>query len=112
MWEPLSGRSWTSKVFNTVITLDTYQFHLFYQETQWCIIVFYRLKEVLSLRTLHKQLSQLLSLSEQDEMKMSKSFEPFDKSIPTQYSPYTEPLWRAAVSQFENSLAPAGKYLL
>ena len=54
-------------------------------------------------------LSQLLSLSEQDEMKMSKSFEPFDKLIPTQYSPYTEPLWRAAVSQFENSLAPAGK---
>jgi hypothetical protein len=40
MWEPLimqeplilrepeSGRSWTSKVFNTVITLDTYQFFL------------------------------------------------------------------------------------
>jgi hypothetical protein len=26
MWEPESGRSWTSKVFNTVITLDTYQF--------------------------------------------------------------------------------------
>ena len=25
-WEPDSGRSWTSKVFNTVITLDTYQF--------------------------------------------------------------------------------------
>ena len=32
IWEPLiiresvSGRSWTSKVFNTVISLDTYQF--------------------------------------------------------------------------------------
>ena len=26
MQEPKSGRSWTSKVFNTVITLDTYQF--------------------------------------------------------------------------------------
>ena len=26
MREPKSGRSWTSKVFNTVITLDTYQF--------------------------------------------------------------------------------------
>ena len=26
MRELLSGRSWTSKVFNTVITLDTYQF--------------------------------------------------------------------------------------
>ena len=26
MQKPKSGRSWTSKVFNTVITLDTYQF--------------------------------------------------------------------------------------
>ena len=26
MQEPLSGRSWTSKVFNIVINLDTYQF--------------------------------------------------------------------------------------
>ena len=26
MQESVSGRSWTSKVFNTVITLDTYQF--------------------------------------------------------------------------------------
>ena len=26
IWEPESGRSWTSKVFNAVITLDTYQF--------------------------------------------------------------------------------------
>ena len=26
IWEPERGRSWTSKVFNTVITLDTYQF--------------------------------------------------------------------------------------
>ena len=48
-----------------------------------------RLKEVLSLRTLHKQLSQLLSVSEQTEMKMNKSFDPFDKLIPVQYSPYT-----------------------
>ena len=27
MREPWSGRSWTSKIFNTVITLDTYQFY-------------------------------------------------------------------------------------
>ena len=38
---------------------------------------------------------------------MSDSFQPFDRLIATQYSPYTEPLWRAAVTQFENSLAPA-----
>ena len=29
MREPESGHSWTSKVFNTVITLDTYQFDIF-----------------------------------------------------------------------------------
>ena len=27
--ESVSGRSWTSKVFNTVISLDTYQFVVF-----------------------------------------------------------------------------------
>ena len=54
-----------------------------------------RLKEVLSLRTLHKQLSQLLSVSEQTEMKMNKSFDPFDKLIPVQYSPYTGMNFRA-----------------
>ena len=72
-------------------------------------------------------MSQLLSVSEQTEMRMNKSFDPFDKLIPIQYSPYTglifkpksdekcqiisiwisEPLWRAAVNQFENSLGPA-----
>ena len=53
------------------------------------INVLNRLKEVLSLRTLHKQLSQLLSVSEQTEMRMNRSFDPFDKLIPIQYSPYT-----------------------
>ena len=30
--ESVSGRSWTSKVFNAVITLDTYQFHFVDQD--------------------------------------------------------------------------------
>lgn len=48
-----------------------------------------RLKEVHSLRTLHKQLTQLLSHSEQDELKTSKSFEPFVGLNAVQYNPYT-----------------------
>ena len=36
-----------------------------------------RLREVHSLRTMHKQLTQLLSHNEQDELKTAKSFEPF-----------------------------------
>ena len=42
MQEPKSGRSWTSKVFNTVITLDTYQF--FYVVFDVGSSAFYHLK--------------------------------------------------------------------
>ena len=66
-----------------------------------------RLKEILSLRALHKQLTQLLSLGEQEELKTNKSFDVFAGSNPIQYNPYTEPLWRAAVNQFGSSLIPA-----
>ena len=49
MWEPLimrvsvSGRSWTSKVFNTVISLDTYQF--FNEVSCWSVISNFTLPE-------------------------------------------------------------------
>ena len=48
-----------------------------------------RLREVLSLRTLHKQLSQLLSISEQEELKTDKSFDPFNGLNPVHSNPYT-----------------------
>ena len=35
MRESVSGRSWTSKVFNTVITLDTYQFFIHMTNCQY-----------------------------------------------------------------------------
>ncbi len=81
----------------------------------------------MSIRALHKQLTQLLSNAEQEELKTSKSFEPFQELNPVQYNPYTgritgqkvsagwkslivfllESQWRAAVSQFQNALVPA-----
>ncbi|TRY75069.1 hypothetical protein TCAL_08574 [Tigriopus californicus] len=66
-----------------------------------------RLKEIHSLRTLHKQLTQLLSNAEQEELKTSKSFEPFADLNPVQYNPYTEPQWQAAVAAYGNALVPA-----
>ncbi len=66
-----------------------------------------RLKEVHSLRTMHKQLTQLLSHNEQAELKTAKSFEPFRDLNPVQYNPYTEPQWRGAVTSFEAALVPA-----
>ena len=66
-----------------------------------------RLKEVHSLRTLHKQLTQLLSHSEQDELKTSEAFDAFKNVNAIQYNPYTEPIWRSAIKQYENALSPA-----
>ena len=66
-----------------------------------------RLREVHSLRTLHKQLTQLLSHSEQDELKTVEAFEAFKNVNAVQYNPYTEPKWRSAIKQYENALAPA-----
>ncbi|XP_037796301.1 LOW QUALITY PROTEIN: cytoplasmic dynein 2 heavy chain 1-like [Penaeus monodon] len=74
---------------------------------EYCKNVSKRLNEILSLRTLHKQLTRLLSISEQEELKTAESFKPFAGLKPVQYNPYTEPLWQAAVRQFENSLKPA-----
>lgn len=34
-------------------------------------------------------------------------FEPFTGLNPVQYNPYTEPLWKAAMSQYEKIMAPA-----
>ena len=66
-----------------------------------------RLKEVHSLRTLHKQLTQLLSHSEQDELKTLEAFDAFKNVNAIQYNPYTEPIWRSAIKQYENALSPA-----
>ena len=52
-----------------------------------------RLREVHSLRTLHKQLTQLLSHSEQDELRTNDSFEPFNNMNAVQYNPYTGSWW-------------------
>ncbi|ROT63098.1 hypothetical protein C7M84_019029 [Penaeus vannamei] len=57
--------------------------------------------------TRYVQLTRLLSISEQEELKTADSFKPFAGLKPVQYNPYTEPLWQAAVRQFENSLKPA-----
>jgi len=66
-----------------------------------------RLDEIASLRALHQQLTQLLSTQEQEELATARAFEPFESLNPAQYNPYTEPRWRAAVTRFENGLAPA-----
>ncbi|XP_034239710.1 cytoplasmic dynein 2 heavy chain 1 [Thrips palmi] len=65
-----------------------------------------RLSEVKEIRTLHRQLTRLLSRQEQEELNTKKTFQPFQGISPLLVNPYTEPLWRAAVNQFQQSLHP------
>ncbi|XP_020909537.1 cytoplasmic dynein 2 heavy chain 1 [Exaiptasia diaphana] len=66
-----------------------------------------RLEEVLTLRTVHEQLVRLLSQQERQQLRTSDAFVPFAGLNPLHQNPYTEPLWRAAVGQYERGMAPA-----
>ncbi|XP_074649972.1 cytoplasmic dynein 2 heavy chain 1-like [Tubulanus polymorphus] len=66
-----------------------------------------RLEEILTLRTVHEQLLKLLSHQEGQELRISEAFMPFNGLNPLQYNPYTQPLWRAAVGQYEKGMSLA-----
>ena len=63
--------------------------------------------QILSLRTVHEQLLRLLTASEQKELGVGDAFTPFLGLNPLQYNPYTQPLWAAAVAQYERAMEPA-----
>ncbi|XP_075347137.1 cytoplasmic dynein 2 heavy chain 1 isoform X3 [Mycteria americana] len=66
-----------------------------------------RLDEVLTVRTLHEKLTFFLPAGEQNALHLAQVFEPFAGLNPVHYNPYTEPLWKAAVCQYERIIAPA-----
>uniref|UniRef100_A0A8C9YGF2 Cytoplasmic dynein 2 heavy chain 1 n=1 Tax=Sander lucioperca TaxID=283035 RepID=A0A8C9YGF2_SANLU len=66
-----------------------------------------RLDEVVTLRTVHEKLLHLLPGRKQQALTSDRVFEPFSGLNPLHYNPYTEPLWRAAVAQFERLMAPS-----
>jgi len=59
------------------------------------------------LRTVHEQLVRLLSMTERQLLRTSEAFSPFSGLNALHHNPYTEPLWRAAVTQYERGMAPA-----
>lgn len=65
------------------------------------------MSQILSLRSVHEHLSRLLSQQEQRELGVNDAFAPFGALNPLQYNPYTEPLWKAAIGQYDRAMAPA-----
>ncbi|MFT7803200.1 cytoplasmic dynein 2 heavy chain 1 [Arapaima gigas] len=66
-----------------------------------------RLEEILMVRILHEKLLRLLPPDKQQALSAGTVFEPFSGLNPLHYNPYTEPLWKAAVMQFDRAIAPA-----
>ncbi|GAB1603231.1 hypothetical protein Ahia01_000603700, partial [Argonauta hians] len=65
-----------------------------------------RINEVLTMRSIHEQLTHLLSSQERQELNMKNVFRPFSGLNPILYNPFTRPLWDAAVMQFNATLTP------
>ena len=61
--------------------------------------------KVLTLRTVHEHLLRLLSTNEQTELRLTEAFTPFAGLHPLHPNPYTQPLWKAAVAQYERAMA-------
>ena len=68
----------------------------------YIIIILYM--QVLRLRTVHEHLLRLLSSNEQLELNLANAFSPFSGLHPLQPNPYTEPLWKVAVAQYERAM--------
>ena len=65
------------------------------------------LPQVMSIRTVHEHLKRLLPMADQTALRLSDAFGPFSGIQPLLHNPYTEPLWQAAVAQYERGMAPA-----
>lgn len=63
--------------------------------------------QILTVRAVHEKLNRLLTEQERSELRMRDAFAAFANLNPVQYNPYTQPLWAAAVSQFDRAMAPA-----
>ena len=62
--------------------------------------------QVLKVRTIHDQLSRLMSATEKGELRMNDAFSPFSGLDPLLYNPFTDPLWKSAIEQFERAIQP------
>ena len=62
--------------------------------------------QILTLRIVHEQQIRLLSAQEQRDLRTNEAFNSFMGLNPLQYNPYTQPLWNAAVAQYDRVMAP------
>lgn len=65
-----------------------------------------RIQEVNQIRSQHDQVLKLLTEEELQALQVENCFEPFIKLSVFSYNDYTVPIWRAALADYENRMAP------
>ena len=65
-----------------------------------------RLEQVLRIRTLSDELSQLLTADERSSFQLERLFIPLEDTKPLLYNPYTQPQWASAVAEYEQNIVP------
>ncbi|KAI1893942.1 hypothetical protein AGOR_G00128840 [Albula goreensis] len=91
LWKRYTPHQWTGDKYRPLILQSLAQ----------------RLEEVVTIRMVHEKLLRLLPAGKQQALSSARVFEPFSGLNPLHYNPYTEPLWKTAVSQFERAISPA-----
>jgi dynein heavy chain 2 len=75
-------------------------------EDTFCISFHHRLEEILQLRSLVEELSELLSNDEKESFRLRSLFGPLDDQQPLLYNPYTNNLWVKAMEEYNRSIDP------
>lgn len=60
----------------------------------------------MKIRVIHEQQQRLLTVSERQFLNNKQAFKPFAGLNPVLYSPFTVPLWNAALAQYGKSVEP------
>src|SRR6218665_1721345 len=63
--------------------------------------------QILMIRVIYEKVGGMLSSHERAELRVAEAFSSFSNINPLHYNPYTQPLWRAAVTQYDRMMAPA-----
>lgn len=59
------------------------------------------------IRVIYEKVGGMFSSHERAELRIAEAFSAFSNINPLHYNPYTQPLWRAAVTQYDRMMAPA-----
>lgn len=71
-----------------------------------------RMDQIYVLRMTHEELLNLLSEEEIQSLNLEDPFFAFRALNPLLYSPYTQPVWEAAVKEYERSLTPIEQHVV